>query len=60
MGFKPAGDDAQKIDYVFNVFLRGGPRMASPVILTLVALLACCLPPCRAATVDPAETLRLE
>jgi len=26
-GFKPVGDDEQKIDYVFNVFLRGGPRM---------------------------------
>jgi hypothetical protein len=26
-GFKPVGDDTQKIDYVFNVFLRGGPRM---------------------------------
>jgi hypothetical protein len=26
-GFKPAGDDDQKIEYVFNVFFRGGPRM---------------------------------
>jgi hypothetical protein len=26
-GFKPVGDDEQKIDYIFNVFLRGGPRM---------------------------------
>ena len=26
-GFKPVGDDDEKIDYVFNVFLRGGPRM---------------------------------
>lgn len=26
-GFKPAGDDDEKIDYIFNVFLRGGPRM---------------------------------
>jgi len=26
-GFKLAGDDEQKIEYVFNVFLRGGPRM---------------------------------
>jgi len=26
-GFKPVGDDEEKIDYVFNVFLRGGPRM---------------------------------
>jgi hypothetical protein len=26
-GFKPAGDDEQKIEYVFNVFLRGGPQM---------------------------------
>jgi hypothetical protein len=25
--FKLAGDDEQKIEYVFNVFLRGGPRM---------------------------------
>jgi hypothetical protein len=25
--FKPVGDDEAKIDYVFNVFLRGGPRM---------------------------------
>lgn len=25
--FKLGGDDEQKIDYVFNVFLRGGPRM---------------------------------
>jgi hypothetical protein len=26
-GFKPVGDDDEKIDYIFNVFLRGGPRM---------------------------------
>jgi hypothetical protein len=26
-GFKPVGDDEEKIDYVFSVFLRGGPRM---------------------------------
>jgi len=26
-GFKPVGDDDQKIEYVFNVFFRGGPRM---------------------------------
>jgi hypothetical protein len=26
-GFKPVGDDEEKIDYVFNVFMRGGPRM---------------------------------
>jgi hypothetical protein len=26
-GFKPVGDDEEKMDYVFNVFLRGGPRM---------------------------------
>ena len=26
-GFRPAGDDEDKIDYVFNVFFRGGPRM---------------------------------
>jgi hypothetical protein len=26
-GFKPAGDDDEKIDYIFDVFLRGGPRM---------------------------------
>jgi hypothetical protein len=26
-GFKPVGDDEQKIEYVFNVFFRGGPRM---------------------------------
>ena len=26
-GFKPVGDDEEKIDYVFNVFFRGGPRM---------------------------------
>jgi len=26
-GFKHFGDDDQKIDYVFSVFLRGGPRM---------------------------------
>jgi hypothetical protein len=26
-GFKPVADDEQKIDYVFSVFLRGGPRM---------------------------------
>ena len=26
-GFKPLGDDDQKIEYVFNVFFRGGPRM---------------------------------
>jgi hypothetical protein len=26
-GFKPVGDDDQKIDYIFNVFFRGGPRM---------------------------------
>jgi hypothetical protein len=25
--FKLAGDDEQKIEYVFNVFFRGGPRM---------------------------------
>src|SRR5215475_9157053 len=25
--FKLSGDDEQKIEYVFNVFLRGGPRM---------------------------------
>jgi hypothetical protein len=25
--FKLVGDDEQKIEYVFNVFLRGGPRM---------------------------------
>jgi len=25
--FKPQGDDEQKIEYVFNVFLRGGPQM---------------------------------
>lgn len=25
--FKPAGDDEQKIEYIFNVFMRGGPRM---------------------------------
>jgi hypothetical protein len=26
-GFKPAGDDDEKIEYIFNVFLKGGPRM---------------------------------
>lgn len=26
-GFKPAGDDDEKINYIFDVFLRGGPRM---------------------------------
>jgi hypothetical protein len=26
-GFKPVGDDDEKIDYIFSVFLRGGPRM---------------------------------
>ncbi|HEX4998332.1 MAG TPA: hypothetical protein VFY29_08905 [Terriglobia bacterium] len=26
-GFKPVGDDEQKIEYVFDVFYRGGPRM---------------------------------
>lgn len=26
-GFKPVGDDDDKIDYIFNVFFRGGPRM---------------------------------
>jgi hypothetical protein len=26
--FKPAGDDEQKIELVFNVFSRGGPRMS--------------------------------
>src|SRR5262245_15718083 len=26
-GFKPTGDDDQKIEYVFNVFFRGGPHM---------------------------------
>jgi hypothetical protein len=25
--FKPVGDDEQKIEYIFNVFLRGGPHM---------------------------------
>ena len=26
-GFKPVGDDEEKIEYVFKVFLSGGPRM---------------------------------
>ena len=26
-GFKPVGDDEEKIDLIFDVFLRGGPRM---------------------------------